>query len=94
MAGPISRLSLNLKLPLLIGALLATVMGVFAMLAYRVASRTALDAATARLEMVTGQYASLLGDEVDGALRLLKASSTDSTLVALASGDSTAEPAT
>ena len=93
MAGPISRLSLNLKLPLLIGALLATVMGVFAVLAYRVASRTALDAASARLEMVTGQYASLLGDEVDGALRLLRASSTDSTLVALASGDSTAAPA-
>ena len=92
MTGLFSRLSLNLKLPLLIGALLATVMGVFAGLAYRVAARTALDSAGARLDMVTAQFASLLGGEIDGALRMLRASSTDSTLVAFAAGAPGADP--
>ena len=85
-------MSLNLKLPLLIGVLLATVMGVFTALAYRAASRAALESASARLEMVTAQFASLLGGEVDGALRMLRASATDSTLVAFASGSPAAEP--
>ncbi len=91
MAGLISRLSLNLKLPLLIGALLATVMGVFAALAYHVASRTALDSSAERLEMVTAQFASLLGRDIEAAIRMMRASSTDTALVAYASGVPAAE---
>jgi PAS domain S-box-containing protein len=84
------RLSLNVRLPLLIGGVLLVVIVIFGALSYRVASHAAYTAASERLASAANQLAAAISQQLAGAKVQLTTRAGSAVVERFANGDTTA----
>ncbi|HET9604844.1 MAG TPA: ATP-binding protein [Gemmatimonadales bacterium] len=87
------RLSLNVRLPLLIGGVLLVVIVIFGALSYRVASHAAYTAASERLASAANQLAAAISQQLAAAKLQLTATAESGPVQRFVNGDTTAAAA-
>jgi PAS domain S-box-containing protein len=90
MPQPAPRLSLNVRLPLLIGSVLLIVVVIFGALSYRVASHTAYTAAAERLASTVNQLATTISQQLAAVKDQLKSKAGSRAMERFVNGDTTA----
>ncbi|HEX6992115.1 MAG TPA: hypothetical protein VF151_09520, partial [Gemmatimonadales bacterium] len=93
MAQSAPRLSLNVRLPLLIGGVLLVVIVIFGALSYRVASHAAYTAASERLASAANQLATAISQQLASAKAQLTAKAASRSVQRFVAGDTTAAAA-
>jgi PAS domain S-box-containing protein len=93
MAQSAPRLSLNVRLPLLIGGVLLVVIVIFGALSYRVASHAAYTAASERLASAANQLATAISQQLASAKAQLTAKAASRPVQRFVAGDTTAAAA-
>ena len=93
MPQPAPRLSLNVRLPLLIGSVLLVVIVIFGALSYRVASHAAYTAASDRLASAANQLATAISQQLAAAKLQMASKAQSAAMQRFVKGDTTAAQA-